>query len=627
MSGLPDQPSLRRRLHARLPLAVITATLALHTILTFHFLPPSVFLADVALVGADFDTHYGQVARFIEAMQRWGHIWSYDPSLLAGRPAGVLFDCDTKAWNLWTYALYVLGVPKQRAFNLFVLAASLALPLVALLTGWLFRFARAQTALLTALSTLVWFFDSQTHYFWWIGMVTWALGSYLALVPLGCFARFVDAATMRWGAATAVSLSLVLLVHPFTFFALVVPMGVLFVRAPPRVRAGASMVAAFAIGANAFWWWPALRFAGHALASPFYSQARITDVVYDFLGFAMNANDTAAFMRTGLRVLILGAGTFGLLRWRDARDRRAAPLIAAVLTMLVVSYLGRYVWLTAQVQPYRFIVPATVWMLLPAVSFATDPQVHAMVRRAAPVAVVLAISAIQLLAQDVLYYFSHLLPAQIGFEMDAPWSPTGGPKHLDLRHPLPTPTDYGTIRWFRGHPMDGRVLVEPPVLGERLAAHVPNIQVLGGIRERNIVHARANFFRRYPGRDAPVEVFARYLEQYAVHYVVLSPVLPVPTAYVPLLRPVASLPDARIFAVKQPSALVASGPGHVHASMNRLSVTDTDPTLPLILRYHYLDTLRCAPACRIAPEDPEAALSFIRVEAPHPADFTITHAY
>lgn len=221
------------------PLAGAVLVLLLHTLLVFHFEPPSVFLGERAVEGGDFDTHYGQVSRFVDAMDGWGQIWSYDPSLLAGRPAGVLFDCDTKAWNVWTYALHLAGVSRGRAFNLFVVVGSLLVPLIALAAGWLVL-RRAWGAVLVALlASLVWSFDSQTHFFWWIGMIAWTLGSVLALLPLALFARYVEAPRLGSALGTALSLAITLLVHPFTFFVLVVPMTRSFVAARPSLSRAA----------------------------------------------------------------------------------------------------------------------------------------------------------------------------------------------------------------------------------------------------------------------------------------------------------------------------------------------------------------------------------------------------
>ncbi|HMJ16437.1 MAG TPA: hypothetical protein VK524_33715, partial [Polyangiaceae bacterium] len=225
-----------------------------HTRLCLYFEPPAAFWNAVPLRSGDFDTHFGQASRFADAMRGWGKIWSYDPSLLAGHPAGVLFDCDNNFWNLWTYALHSLGLPKALAFNLLVVAAPLTIPALAWVGARLLRFSAAQALLFSAIGSLLWFFDSQTHYFWWIGMLAWPFGSYVALVPLGLFYRFTRSPRAVTAVLSALTLALSLLVHPYTFFVLVVPMGVMCVRAWPGMtrpfRAAVPAIAVFAVIAN-----------------------------------------------------------------------------------------------------------------------------------------------------------------------------------------------------------------------------------------------------------------------------------------------------------------------------------------------------------------------------------------
>ena len=72
--------------------------------------------------GHDFNTHIEQTWRVLEGLRGWGKSWVYDVQLLAGQPNGVFFDADNKAWELWTYALTLLGVPQGWAFNSFVVA-------------------------------------------------------------------------------------------------------------------------------------------------------------------------------------------------------------------------------------------------------------------------------------------------------------------------------------------------------------------------------------------------------------------------------------------------------------------------------------------------------------------------
>lgn len=607
--------------------------------LTFYFERPEAFLRDEPVLGGDFDTHFGQAARFVDSMRGFQKTWSYDVALLAGRPAGVLFDCDNKAWNLWTYFCTARGLSVARSFNLFVIAASLSLPFVVFAGARLLRFSTRAAILCCFCLSLLWFFDSQIHYFWWIGMITWVYACHFALIPFGAFYRYCRTPSVPFAAATALSLALSLLIHPFTFFVLVVPMGALFVRAWPRFERSERVliyaVVVFAVLANAFWLWPVVKFRHYFLPSPFFSQAPFATLLHDFLELAMDPNDTAMFMRTALRFIGLGLGIGGLLTWHRVRDDRFLPFGLATFVFIVEAYLGRYTPLTAQIQPYRYIVPATILASLAAIAFVIDPSTRSAVRAAgAPVYVLLAtlgLSSLQFVVHDVLFFFPEWIPKQQGRGPEAVEivTPTGYPRNYDHRHPLPLPTGDPLVAWFRAHRREpGRVLVENDVLAERLAAEVSEIEVMGGIRERNEVHTLTNFFRRYPERQAPPPVFRAYLERYAVRWVVLETRRPLPAGYELSLRQVGMLPELAIYEVPGTPSFFAAGHGELRALRNRIQVWRTVPGEPLILRYHFLETLVCEPGCRVERfADPEDPVGFLRIPAPHPSSFFVRNAY
>jgi len=617
----------------------LAALSLLHAALTFHFDPPDVILSAEPLSGADFDTHYGQTLRFARAMDGWGRTWSYDPSLLAGRPAGALFDCDNKGWQLFAYALHRAGAPLGLAFNLFLVVASLSAPLLAHGAARLVGLPRSASLAVAVGTSLIWFFDSQTHYFWWIGMVSWALASHVALVAFALFLRYLRAPSAARGVASSLVLGLTLLIHPFAFVALSVPMTVPWFVArrslTRRADQGVLLIAAGAVGVNLFWLLPALRFAHYLTDFSVFGQAPVSALFQDFLGLALDPDDTGLFMRTGLRFLAWAAAAAGLAAWRRAGDPRFVPFAVGVAWLVALAYLGRYTPVTAQVQPYRFVVPATLLALFPAAAFVTDPATRAAVA-AAPLAArallaLAAVPALQLLATDVLYFFPGLIPRQTGRDPGGTelLSPTGTARPIDRRHARLPPGGDSIPAWFAAHrELPGRVMVEPPVVGEHLASRVPGIEVLGGIRERCLDQGQSDFFRRDPDRRSSAAELAEHLERYAVRWVVLRSDRPFPGAWAEVLRPRARLPDGVICDVATPVSLLGGGAGLVRASTNELLVTGTSPREDVVLRYHFLETLRCEPDCRLAPEPlPGGAAPQIRIPAPHPEALRIFHAY
>jgi hypothetical protein len=82
-----------------------------------------------------------------------------------------------------------------------------------------------------------------------------------------------------------------------------------------------------------------------------------------------------------------------------------------------------------------------------------------------------------------------------------------------------------------------------------------------------------------------------------------------------------------IYRVKGPVRLL-DGKGEVTASINRIEVTGSSPERDVVLRFHWMETLGCAPDCRIEREAVDGdRVGFIRVPAPHPRDFVVENTY
>src|SRR5262249_7495015 len=149
-------------------------------------------LSKVPLQGDDFDLHIGQTYRVLQGLDGWGKGWVYDVQLLAGQPEGTIFDADNKGCELFTFALWKLGVDKATAFNLFVWLCSALAPLLVFAAARVFGFSAWASLLSAALGSALWFFDSFCHWVWFVGMFSYGLASYLALLPLAFFHRFCE---------------------------------------------------------------------------------------------------------------------------------------------------------------------------------------------------------------------------------------------------------------------------------------------------------------------------------------------------------------------------------------------------------------------------------------------------
>ncbi|MBI5500104.1 MAG: hypothetical protein HY907_07655 [Deltaproteobacteria bacterium] len=648
-SGTRDQAPQDARpapLRRAAPLLGLLAVVAAHVGLALYFDPPAVILSTRPLPGFDWETHYGQVHAAAEAYGQSGRTWAYNPQQLAGQISGVIFDADNKAWEAWTIGLESLGVPRPIAFNLFLWLAAFLVPLVFYASARLFDVRPWTAVAAAALGSACWFFDALAHWCAWVGMICWGFAAYLWLLPLAAFWRWRATRDPWWLLAVLALLSLLLNLHPYSFFLLAPPMAVLYLRDVRtlgwREHLGVAAVAVGAVVANLWWLRPTLRFWSYILDSGFYLDATVDYVLTDWLGLLNEPSVSGVVaVRSGFRFLALGGAALGLWWWRRERDRRFAPFAAALGVLLFVSYFGGYLGFLRQVQPYRFILPAMYLAVIPAAVF-LERGIGAL-RAARPPAAAWGLVGLLLfvtvprLARDVLYFVPELLPQQTRPLPAPPPDVNGGiyfgtirwPAPFDFRHRPGTAEDLPAMAAFVDAHDDGsgRWLVEWWMLGEHLA-WATKAQVIGGFKEINLAHSDANLFRRFPGTEMPgPEQLRQYLQQYAVKWVVISNPIPALESRTDLLRLENVVFRHRIYRVREPSRLlVGDGPGEVRAGLNRIAVRGS-PGGSLVLRYHWLETLRCRPGCRLRRVPvPNDRVGFIGVEdAPH--DFEIFNAY
>ncbi len=637
MPGVSEPTNPPRR--GAFALAVV-ALLGLHLLCFNHFMPLAVWWTDQPILGVDYETHVAQVWRAIEGLDGWGHSWVYDVQLLAGTPAGVIFDADNKGWEVWTWALHRLGVPQGLAFNLFAVAAHWLLLPVVFLSARLFGLTRAPALAATAMASLLWYFDSFAHWCWWVGMTAYAFASYLCLLPLALFYRWLQTRSPWLALATGLTLGLTHLVHPYSFFILAAPMLALYARSARKLGARGHFtvlaIVAATLAINGWWLAVSLRFWHYILDSGYFGLSGLQFAVADFFELVLDTATSGLIgNRTGFRLLFLATCAIGLALWRRERDPRWLPFAAAVISLLALSYLGAYTWLFRQIQPYRHVLPLAFIAVIPAAA-----AIHAAIQRGAlrGLTVVprlalglLAIPAAQHLIADVTYYTPSLLPKLAPLYNNG-WLPIttqGFPAQPDYRHHVVTADHDQLPAWVREHD-DGqsRFLVEEPSLGEQLSWRT-SAQILGGFLYRNLEHSHANLFRRRKEGIASDDELLAYFATYAVSHVIITSKHKSWERRPKVLELVATIGQHRIFRTKISPQLLAQGGGRVEASTNLLRVTNSDPSKDLVLRYHWMETLRCAPDCAIerVRVDSFDTVGFIKIPAPHPADLEVRNAY
>jgi hypothetical protein len=623
----------------------LLALYAIHLGLLSHFMPTDRMTGEVPISGfGDYSTHINQAALVSEGINKWGQTWVYDPFLIAGYPAGTLFDVDNKAWELFVHFGMKLGWSLQEGFNWYVVLAHLLVPAVMVFAARCFGLGYAATLIATMMGMGLWWFDSFVHWCWWAGMLAFTFAGYLFLVPLACFWKWMQKPSWPWAIASALSLGLLHLVHPFAFFACAVPMLAIFWRKWPeldRVERGTVFgIAGTVLIMNAWWLSNAIEHWEFLVDSSHYGQSSIRFFFADVASLMLQPETTGMLgTRSGFRFLTWTLGLVGLWRWHRAGDPRALMLGSGFIFGFVLTYFGGYLKLTAQIQPYRFVMPIAYMASLPAAVFVVDAikelREEPTGKLTPYLAACMAFLASMHLIRDVNYFMARLLPTPVRtFDgHDSFYNAEG--------YPHPVPYHYGqyapptSIIDFVKENDDGqsRWMVDVSFLGEELAWQT-RAQVIGGFTLRNITHSWGNYFRRKPQGVSRPEELRAYMETFGVGWIIVARedhfLYRVEN---PELSLVAMVDRVKIFKPRFKPRLVVGGdperPPTVEVGVNRIGVRGSDPQAELLLRFHYMDTMRCRPDCTVehTPADDEDVIGFMKVPAPHPADFEIFNAY
>lgn len=615
----------------------VLAVAAMHMCLLWYF-GGDLLLTAVPVDGLDYETHLSQTWRVIEGLDGWGKTWVYDPRHLAGFPTGTIFDADNKGWTLFTYGLYRLGVEKELAFNLFTFTAHVGGPIVVYVAARLFRVGPWASLAAAGFSSLLWWFDSWMHWCWYVGMTAYDFATYTWLIPLALFWRWCE--ERRWWQILAVGLLLGALhiLHPYTFFMLVVPMAAMYLRTARSLGASGHVAVAgvvvFTIAVNLWWLTIAFEFFPYVLDSSLFGHTMLRTLPFDLLGLLADPGVTGVIAtRATFRFVAVVAGAVMVVRWWRRGDPRALPIGSAMIALFAMAYLGGVTPLS-NVQPYRHVGPLMYVALIPAAALVEHLVVTHRIRRwprsARRAAALLTVPMILLMGRDALYFTERSLPkpAPLPNGERTAFGPLGSVSAADYKHARWSRDDLA--QWVRDNDDgQGRILVEGWAWGEQLTWKTDG-QILGGFVWRNLEHSWANLFRLRPQGIMPPDEFERYLQDWGVRWVIAS----TPRALTPWwdvnpnLQLHTVLPPFRIYRVKPRTSLFLQNHGTVHARTNVIDVRGTDPNEDVVLRYHWLSTLGCEPDCTVVRHEVrQTRVGFLRIPAPHPADFAIVNTY
>jgi hypothetical protein len=621
------------------PSGWLAAVVALHLALLAYFAPPKLLFSKQPVQTVDYALHLYQVDRAREAFRGWHKLWSWDPQVLAGQPAGVVEDLTSKGTELFVIGLSALGVHPAFAFNLVIILVHLMLPFVAYGSARLFGLSRAASSVAALLWVLLWFFDSFLHWCWWIGMITWSAASQLTVLYVALLYRQLETRKRLLLVPIVLLSPLLALLHPFSALTLLVPCALLYARAFRSLGAlehGGLIASVLAAASTVLLWIGPLRAFRHYVGpTDVFMVPSLEYALLDTLDLLKDPIHTGDPVRTMLRTLCFAAAAVALVRWRRERDRRVLPLASFLLTAVALAYLSSYFALTRQTHPYRHIAPAMLAAALPCAALLTETlaprKLRELDRSARLLLALCLVLIVPRFARNVVYYVPELLPERVvRSKRDLSTSPLVG---LTESYPLVqrhggVPESYAAVRnWLaQNHGGRGRVIVTEWVLAEYLAT-ATTVPILGGIKERNVPHVDAHLFRSDAANALAGPKLDEFLERYAVGFAIVTGDFGILDSRRDILIPARAVAGHRIYRTRSEPSYFARGQGRiVRQDLNLVEVADTQGE-DIIVRFHWMETLRCRPDCALERSAVRGdRVGFIRVQKP-PLRFQIYNSY
>lgn len=551
------------------------------------------------LTSVDYVQYYARVLRIHHFLDTKGRIWGYDPFEMAGYISGPFHEVGVHLLALAAYVLSpVLSVEKSLLF-LEIAGLSLA-PFLLLRTvrnfggtsdqGWLafgmsvFLFAGLEQFSMTLLPLGLWGYMIASYFAAWQASEVWA------------WCEKPNRAS--WLGMTASSL-LVFQVHPSALTVTLVPNVMAFLLHARRLRPlhypALIGAVALALAGNLYWILPFLQFSHWRDVAPYFVTGGVSELVAEFnpvqkrlYGFVVVL--TQAYFVAGVAACI-----------RRRKKSQAVFFATWWLALFVLSFFGSDLPTANTLQPGRTKFP--LWLLTwVIVSLQFREWFWSSPRRRALTATVAAFA--------LVFSVPGALPRS--FNMSTQLS-------SDLPADQEKVVAYLRVR----NDLKGRVLLEcndslVPNFNDILP-HLTGRAMLGGPHAGNFLTARFTVFagERVTGRqwesDRPIafgrelrsfseEDFDRYLELYNVQLVGARSKTSVSILdnFGGILEPVEKIGNYAFYERRKKGSWFHQGSGRISFNYDKIEVTDPS-TGGLVVRFHYLSTLRSEPPVRLTP--------------------------
>jgi len=343
---------------------VIVALVLAHAAATCRFLPPAEIDAAPFLAAKDYAVHSHRVHAYREALRQsdppW---WTCDPALCAGKTRHPAQDIGTVPQSIVALAFPNVSAGKVVAWFSWLAIFLLPVPFAA--AGYVLRFEIEEVAWGLVLALAMLWLAPPFGTFLRQGLSAFQLSSFMAILVLAAYLRFLRAPTVGRCAAATLAGSLLFLVHPFG--PLVILPSLIFSVVASRLTWRWFIAAALSplviAGVNSFWLVPLL-YGLQAPPPPWATEVQLA-MPYWVWGPDFRLSD---YLAPHLLLAYLLTASASVLAWIHlARQHGWITAIAlglALLVSLMLTLFGSSWSVTRMLQPIRFVAIACLILAL-----------------------------------------------------------------------------------------------------------------------------------------------------------------------------------------------------------------------------------------------------------------------
>lgn len=608
---------------------IFVILIIIHTLCILFIFPIGELLSPYPISTGDYGVHFYQNITATHFLSHFNRLWGYDPYFMAGYPMGVIFDIDNKFVECLVYPLSFLG--EVFSYKLLVLMVFFALPFCIYKAALNFGLDQGKSLLCMGISILFWHLDSSMRWAWYCGMYTFSFVSYFSLFFLSYIHRYYKEQRISDLIPLFIS-GVIIFFTPFSPFILSLPL-LVYVLCSLRSRKVKVVGVIGSLGImvillDSVWLVPLFRFF-HYLSNPTHALVPTSKTLLEDLLSLSRFSPGTGFLRTLLiRNAIIFLGVYGIILWAKRKEGiKSVAFGLSALWFFSISYGSFMVEVAKNLQPYRFVLPMSFFLIIPAAEATLHlfKEVRKMLsRKLLPLGILLTILFLPLSYHNLkAFVFSPKIRARLSQDN----------KQL--------------LKWIEENTStEARLLFEDNWNREGfpvLINYFMKREIIGGPYIYTFLkHNFAEFFTELtplgeevtklfnkPLEDYSLEKLKRYFEAYNIKWVFAysETAKNVFNLYPSYLEKRATIGETDIYEVRRKPTYFIMGSGKVKAVYNRIELRDLSRG-EIIIKYHFLETFKAKPEIRIEEvkvlDDP---VGFIKIVNNKYEEIIISNAY